>query len=764
MAITFASVQSDCASGSDQQCHLCEPPCRLLTTVASTSSQDCCRLCASTTNCRFWTQNYDESKCHLKQDQSDPTTGNCTSGVRLGPAAAVTIDPTIRLHPRQRGLHGCHIDLGYNHQAYGFTTELLYGESFESFNLPGPTPPPTVSKAIDPTVANIQGVSPGPNTTLYWYAVFGSDSQITTTTQHPFNGLQSLRMTRDSGMPPAGVTNRGFHGQGFSLAAGHRYQGSVYVRNPASAKMLINISLADFHFGRNLDSVAIQVAPSNGTWQKVKFTLTPAYGTTCQDYPWDTAPLYCYGGLKTRPGHACWQCGGQLTIQLDSYGVIDLDSASLEDIDVRFDHQRVNGTIVRLLQDLELDGIRLGGTYVKTDVALNDNSRIGYYWKALRGDPALRPPVVQRGSGISPFWGDQLRSAVFGPFEVLNLTERLNMTGIVTLNHLETADDLSDLVDYMFSDDDANEWVQKRKQDGWSEPFNMDKYFELGNEIFNFNFVDQVTAMEQRAAGINANGEIRYACPWECGTKILDQGAAKFGDQIYLDRHDQDDPQADTFNELIAQWQQKNYSARFSIWETNTGTLHDFQRVMQEAQDMNQYEREGKHIRLDSRTASFCVEASGHDDLWANKHGDQGLIFFAPNQTWPQPPYYVHKMIAQSKQDYVIASNASVSQLDVVAMSNDDGSNITVRVLNFNPVAIDYEIDLRSSHVNCRITSTRYAAPRGDLTATNPAVEPYRYVPVVSTSRYVAMADGWNTTAAPYEFATHIFTCDGGMV
>lgn len=106
------------------------------------------------------------------------------------------------------------------------------------------------------------------------------------------------------------------------------------------------------------------------------------------------------------------------------------------------------------------------------------------------------------------------------------------------------------------------------------------------------------------------------------------------------------------------------------------GDLHDMTRALQEAIDMNVNANGAPGARLDSRTASFCLEASGHDDLWADKHGDQGetwvsrrgrlpgagralitvllvvtsgdsanhyayvdfpysgLIFFGPNQTW----------------------------------------------------------------------------------------------------------------------------------
>lgn len=282
----------------------------------------------------------------------------------------------------------------YDHEAYGFTTELLYGESFETFNLPGPAPAPGTSQHVDPSVKNIQGVAPSANTTLYWYQVLGSASQVTLTQDTPVNGLQALRLTRTAGMSPVALSNRGFHGQGFALVANHHYHGSVYARNQGDQAVTLNISLEDFHVGVILNTLAIQV-PAHSQWSKYSFAFTPLRNTTCQDYPWDTAPLYCYSGLQTRPGHACWQCGGQLAIQLASKGQVDLDAASLEDVDVRFGDQRVTKEIVQLLQAIQLDGIRLGGTYVKEDTALRNSSQIGYNWKALRGDPDLRPPIVQ---------------------------------------------------------------------------------------------------------------------------------------------------------------------------------------------------------------------------------------------------------------------------------------------------------------------------------------------------------------------------------
>ena len=49
--------------------------------------------------------------------------------------------------------------------------------------------------------------------------------------------------------------------------------------------------------------------------------------------------------------------------------------------------------------------------------------------------------------------------------------------------------------------------------------------------------------------------------------------------------------------------------------------------------------------RVDSRRVeSLCMEKSGHDPCLDTKHGfcgDQGAIFFTPNETWAQPPWYM---------------------------------------------------------------------------------------------------------------------------
>ncbi|EDQ90914.1 uncharacterized protein MONBRDRAFT_6889 [Monosiga brevicollis MX1] len=643
----------------------------------------------------------------------------------------------------------------YDHQAYAFTTELVYGESFESFNLPSAAPAMRAFADLDKTVADPRGINNG-NQTLYWFQVQGTSDQLLNITDHPFNGLQALRLHASNTSGPVAISNRGFKGQGLDLKANHDYEGLVYAR--ASVPTLVSVSLEDFHAGRVLALATLSIQ-GTGNWEALAFRLVSNSDTACFDYPWGQPPLYCYPGLQDRIGHACWQCGGQLVFRL-LQGQVDLDMASLQPGSWgRFaPEQRVRRDIVEHLLAMGVDGIRLGGTYVKTDVALANSSEIGYYWKALRGAPSSRPPIVQMGSGISNFWNPQLRSAVFGPFELLNLTEQLNMTATITLNHLESAADLADLVSYMFATNASDAMAQLRQQDGHPEPYNLDKFFELGNEILNTNYVSQVAEMEGRAKSLNLGKKLRYACPWECLNDIFRNGAKQYGAQVYLDRHDADDPQASTFDPIIAQWEAEGIDARFTIWETNTGTLHDMRRALQEAQDMNQYERRGSaSLRLDSRTASFCVEASGHDDLWADQHGDQGLIFFAPNQTWAQPPYHVHAMIQDTALPWVLSvPDPSSTGIDLAALVSDDKRQVTTRLVNFEATPLSVVLDVRG-HTGQRVQAEtrQLSAPSGDLDAANPAWQPDLITPKLDVVSIVLGQDVWEIP--PFSFMTITF-------
>ena len=71
-------------------------------------------------------------------------------------------------------------------------------------------------------------------------------------------------------------------------------------------------------------------------------------------------------------------------------------------------------------------------------------------------------------------------------------------------------------------------------------------------------------------------------------------------------------------------------------------------------------------------------------------HGEQGLIFFLPNMTWGQPPYYTHQMIASTWQKNAVqvsakngADGIAITQAISAAVS-DDSTQLVVRVVNMS--------------------------------------------------------------------------------
>jgi len=77
--------------------------------------------------------------------------------------------------------------------------------------------------------------------------------------------------------------------------------------------------------------------------------------------------------------------------------------------------------------------------------------------------------------------------------------------------------------------------------------------------------------------------------------------------------------------------------------ETNAGN-HGMQRALAEAADILDWYNHAP-ANLYFRTASFCTERSGLYDRF-----DQGISFFLPNQTWLQPPGWVHHMLHETFQ------------------------------------------------------------------------------------------------------------------
>lgn len=364
-------------------------------------------------------------------------------------------------HVKQRGLMGCHIDLGYAHESRGVYAQLLHGESMESMALPKPEGilgaaseqahaglpwRPAEERVAPPSVCGrttavcfgvhdemkiVGGVADAaaccrlctgttgcttwtwrdtpkggqchlrhqwansrpnkdpacttgvtrpdmplptpstPATTTQW---IGLGVNISYTSERPFNGLQALRLGVPAGTSCApglcGAANRGFWQEGLSLASGRLYEGYVFARGGANAgdAVTLHISLSDSVSQEVVATASVSV-PGDTQWRRYDFNLTASSGTTCVSYPFGKAPLFCEPGLASRRGHACLQCSGQLVFTVASGATVDLDMAYLAPGSWgRFRGLPAFAETVQNLQDMGVDAIRTGGTYVKTDV------------------------------------------------------------------------------------------------------------------------------------------------------------------------------------------------------------------------------------------------------------------------------------------------------------------------------------------------------------------------------------------------------------
>jgi len=155
--------------------------------------------------------------------------------------------------------------------------------------------------------------------------------------------------------------------------------------------------------------------------------------------------------------------------------------------------------------------------------------------------------------------------------------------------------------------------------------------------------------------------------------------------------------------------------------ETNAGS-HNHLRGLQEAADLMDWFNSvaPTEPRLRGRTASFCMERSGHYDNF-----DQGITFFLPNMTWIQPPGYVHQMISQTWADqslpitfsdsfpyHTSAQKTTDNKNLYIRLVNDQGSagNVSITLTGFTASSTVIVLTLQSSNTNAANTPSNPTA------------------------------------------------------
>eukprot|EP00048_Salpingoeca_helianthica_P022073 m.16259 g.16259 ORF g.16259 m.16259 type:complete len:806 (-) comp6848_c0_seq2:62-2479(-) len=527
-------------------------------------------------------------------------------------------------HELNRLHMGCHSDSGYTHQPRGFYSQMVFGEVFEF------------------------GV---------WPNRVGTGGTVELDAGLPFNGHPSLHIVQ--ALPQSlGVANRGLGNEGLVFQKNRVYEGYLYAISRTPTTLIVQ--LQDYINNQVLATTSIFVSSEAATWTRFDFELTTTGATTCEgirasDYP----EVDCRNSKSA--AHPCIRCGGQIVVLASGTSNVWINYVFVQPGDWgRFAGLPVLLDTVTWLQRMGVTAIRQGGTFTIDEY---------YVWKHWRG-PA------QNRSSLGAQWGASLISG-WGPFEMIDLCNAAGFEPIITTSAKADPQDYADLVEYLFGDA-TTMWGGIRGSDGHPAPYRA-KYFEIGNEEYPVHWVDQVTAMEEKLVELGMGGQFTYLFPDNGGPNAVDAARAEklgLGDRLVSDIHV---GAGGAMAEAEALFQRNpSYHQGAVNCETNSGT-HDFKRALDEAADLNIFFNTNEP-RMRARTASFCTERSGHFDAF-----DQGLIFFLPNMTWGQPPFYVHEMISSTWQPFAI--NFSVTpQSNTVSVSaavSGDGKSLVVRYVNY---------------------------------------------------------------------------------
>lgn len=234
--------------------------------------------------------------------------------------------PTHRVNPLYLG---CHTDLGFTHQDYGFSSQMVFGESFEK-----PQPNCTYGEA-----ANAWGFSP----CLGCNATSTLEAAVVAPAMH---GASSRRLSIGApathGATLAALYNRGLGNEGFFLEAGRPYEGYLFAR--CAAPVTLVVRLEDYTRPSSRGSVAASAdwavlaerridfacGASADEWVRVDFELTPRSGAACEGIAVGSDPDVACTRPTPELGHSCVRCAGQLSIGLAGVGAVGLDYVVLQ--------------------------------------------------------------------------------------------------------------------------------------------------------------------------------------------------------------------------------------------------------------------------------------------------------------------------------------------------------------------------------------------------------------------------------------------------
>lgn len=326
-------------------------------------------------------------------------------------------DRSHRINPHYLG---CHSDSGFTHQVRGFSSQMIFGESFE---------------------APQANCTPGRSSDAWsFYSTChscGASSSIVNSTVKPaMHGASSRRLAITSaaaqGPTIAALRNRGLGNEGLYLEGGKPYEGFFFAR--CAAPVTLVVRLEDYRSTANAllaeKQIAFGCGDASSDWVRVNFELTPNATAACEGIAVGSDPHVHCTQPTNEAGHSCVRCAGQFVVGLSSVGTVDIDYVVLQPgawgrlagadghlLPVRL-------STAQALQAMGISALRVGGSFASVTgwpdggggTPPSDRSGTYYQWQRWTGPPWLRPSVgavwdAYAGTSYSLIGG-------WGPFEV----------------------------------------------------------------------------------------------------------------------------------------------------------------------------------------------------------------------------------------------------------------------------------------------------------------------------------------------------------
>jgi alpha-L-arabinofuranosidase len=486
-------------------------------------------------------------------------------------------------------------------------------------------------------------------------------------------GRQTQRVAFTGGSGEVGIVNHGLYRSGIMLDSGKPYDGVIRVK--ADAPTEIFVSLRD-EAGEVLAEKPC-LLKGNGSYEKVAFELTP-------------------DATAAR---------GSFAIALKAPGEIDLGFAFLQP----GEWGRVPGgwpirtMFTDALRQQGITAFRYNGSMV--DVGADTHL---YRWKKMRG-PVDERRVTFR-SGFNAY-----ATHSFGFIEMLQAAEAIDAVAIIGMSMNESAEDIRDFVEYV-NGPVSSEWGALRAADGHPEPYGL-KYIQVDNERgISRGYVEAMKKFALAAweadpemsimTSLNIGGEgyrrdgpewarRQYELSSELAGWFIDRGK---GGKLAWDPHysgalDFADRGDRYLNEMGINLQAELAKDYPGFWlnlhpmEEN-GFRCDWDRGLAHAHNWNTNQRHGDSFRMLGTANTF--QPHGLHYMW-----DQGRIHYSSDAIWFQPSAHIDAMIMESWKPRVVeAVSSNDAVLDVTAKVSDDGTEMTLCVVNLADRPIDAVINI----------------------------------------------------------------------